>query len=590
MIELKEPQRRSLAILIISLIGFIYLDRILIPYLAPKDTSRPQQATNSSPTTSTPEESTGLNKTNPTITTSATKSNPTTDNTKKLDYEKIIASGTIEINTGVTKVKISNLGGRISSLELSKFKKEPDSDNFVNNIFSDSNLELPAGIKWSNGDDSQIVYSSNNKTSYELSESENSQEIKLIGTLPTGGEIEKTFVFFKDSYLFKVFAKIKDPALTQPISFEWTKKVLSNEDTSILDPYDSKGFVWFNGEDSHRLTFTEMSAEKATTEILSPLWLGVGDKYFATAIIGEPKMNSSNVLTPTPGASGSKVTKDTSGGRMIYVSSSNNEVSVQVFSGPKSYSILEDLGYELRRLLDLGKSGLISAPLLSLLNVFYKLVNNYGLAIVLLTIMVKLVLYPLNSSQFKQMKALSALKPEMDKIKETITDKQLQQAAMMELYKKKGVNPLGGCLPVLVQMPVFIGLYSALMLAVELRHADFGMWVHDLSVADRLMVGGVGIPMLVVLFTASMMVQQYITPSTMDPAQKKVMMFMPLVMFFMFVSFPAGLALYWLTNNLIGIGQQQSLMYSEKSGKSGFKITALVALLVYGIAYLFTKF
>jgi len=259
-----------------------------------------------------------------------------------------------------------------------------------------------------------------------------------------------------------------------------------------------------------------------------------------------------------------------------------------IFSGPKSYTLLNDLGFELRRLLDLGKTGIISGPLLSFLNIFYKLVGNYGLAIVLLTIVVKLVLYKLNTSQFKQMKAMQALKPELDKIKENVKDKQQQQVALMDLYKKKGVNPLGGCLPVLVQMPVFIGLYSALSLAVELRHAHFGGWVHDLSSPDALMIGGIAVPMLVVLFTLSMLVQQWVTPSTMDPQQKKIMMIMPVFMFFMFKNFPAGLAVYWLTNNLISIGQQQGMHYNDRSGKSGFKITGIVALAVFILAYIFT--
>jgi YidC/Oxa1 family membrane protein insertase len=162
---------------------------------------------------------------------------------------------------------------------------------------------------------------------------------------------------------------------------------------------------------------------------------------------------------------------------------------------------------------------------------------------------------------------------------------------MMELYKKKGVNPLGGCLPVLLQMPIFIGLYAALSLAVELRHAHFAGWIDDLSAPEKLMLSSTfGIPVMVILFVISMMVQQWTTPTTMDPAQKKVMMVMPVVMGFMFASFPAGLTLYWLTSNLISIGQQNAMHSSDKHGKSPLAITLSVSAAVFALAFVASLF
>ena len=222
---------------------------------------------------------------------------------------------------------------------------------------------------------------------------------------------------------------------------------------------------------------------------------------------------------------------------------------------------------------------------------FYGIFGNYGLAIVTLTILVRLALYPLNSASFKQMKAMQDLKPEMDRIREEFKDKQEQQMQLMALYKKHGVNPLGGCAPVLLQMPIFLGLYSALMLAVELRHAPFAGWIVDLSAPEKLMVLGVGVPVMVILFVVSMMVQQWTTPSQMDPTQKKVMMAMPLALGFMFAKFPSGLTLYWLTSNLISIGQQKGLYLSHDSGKaSALKITLSVSVVVFVLAYVVTLF
>ena len=157
----------------------------------------------------------------------------------------------------------------------------------------------------------------------------------------------------------------------------------------------------------------------------------------------------------------------------------------------------------------------------------------------------------------------------------------------MSLYKKRGVNPLGGCLPILLQMPIFIGLYSALMLAVELRHAPFALWVHDLSAPEKLMLGGFGIPVMVLLFITSMLIQQWITPSNIDPTQKKMMMVMPLIFGFMFAKMPAGLTLYYLTNNLISIGQQRAIQ--GKGGKSAVLVTASVSLAVFLFAFALVK-
>jgi YidC/Oxa1 family membrane protein insertase len=463
-------------------------------------------------------------------------------------------------------------------------------------------MAFPAGVLFDGGSDIRVSYQAQILTSNGveqnlpdskllLTESAPELRLKLRGNLPDGNTIYKEFSFTKDSYLFTISTDVAGNTEGSPLYLEWPKYV-EGKDSSFLDPYDTDGFVWFNGDKSERLTFNDMVDKDASRSLNSLLWLGFGNKYFATAILhpnGDlakvEKASNGKPVFPTKAS----VEKTGPYARALFASTNLEEpLRVQVFTGPKSYPMLDSIGYELKRLIDLGMTGLISAPLLSLLGLFYKFVGNYGLAIVLLTIAVKFCLYPLNSSQFKQMKALQALKPELDRIKEHIKDRQEQQKALMDLYKKKGVNPLGGCLPVLVQMPIFIGLYSALMLSVELRHAPFGMWVHDLSSPDRLLIAGIGIPVLVVLFTISMMVQQWITPTAVDPAQKKAMMIMPIVMFFMFMNFPAGLALYWLTNNLFSIGQQQAIQYNDKHGKSGFKITALVALAVFAISFICT--
>jgi YidC/Oxa1 family membrane protein insertase len=347
---------------------------------------------------------------------------------------------------------------------------------------------------------------------------------------------------------------------------------VSDEETSGIDYYDVKGFTWFNGEKALSEAFKDLSTERLLLDGLR--WLGIEEKYFIAVMLSKDSLVSGAALR----------------GEQLYsarLSGSEKEASFSVYVGPKSYEILKDAGYELQRNIKFGWTGFIAAPLLLLLHWFYALFGNYGVAIVALTILVRTLLYPLNAASFKSMKAMQDLKPEIDRIREQVTDKQQQQLELMGMYKKHGVNPLGGCLPILLQMPIFIGLYSALMLAIELRHAPFALWVLDLSAPEKCMIAGFGVPVMVILFVLSMMVQQWTTPSQMDPVQKRVMMVMPIVFGFLFMNMPAGLTLYWLTNNIISIGQQKAMYkFGPTQAKKALGVTLAVAAVTFVLALL----
>jgi YidC/Oxa1 family membrane protein insertase len=616
----KDTQRKTLAMLVLFFIAYIYVEKVLTPYFQPPIPESKKSVSDNSKAELSPDEAfSGFSEIEPSkLTSSGSESQNGEMRSVKVSPEdslsqtarkstpsdkEILEGGIVSIENDVLSIKISKLGGRFQSVQLKDFRRshpnDPERYELISHV---DGMSYPGGLLTRDASDSWVSYQpyllsdsgeKRDLSSEQVSLSENLQTVTLYleGRYPDGKEVFKKISLGKDTYLFDFSLGFSKPETVEETFFvEWSKYVES-KDTSLLDPYDTDGFVWFNGDKSERLTFNDMTSEASSKSLESLKWLGFGNKYFATAFVynpsdSEPQTTSNGKpFFPTT----AKIEKKGNFARALFSSSVlDAPLSIQVFTGPKSYPMLDSIGFELKRLIDLGMTGVISAPLLSLLGLFYKFVGNYGLAIVLLTIAVKFALYPLNASQFKQMKALQALKPELDRIKEKIKDRQQQQQALMDLYKKKGVNPLGGCLPVLIQMPIFIGLYSALMLSVELRHADFGLWVHDLSAPDRLMISGIGVPVLVLLFTISMMVQQWITPTAVDPAQKKAMMIMPVVMFFMFMSFPSGLALYWLTNNLFSIGQQRAIQYHDKHGKSGFKITALVALAVFVISWLCT--
>jgi len=242
-----------------------------------------------------------------------------------------------------------------------------------------------------------------------------------------------------------------------------------------------------------------------------------------------------------------------------------------VFVGPKDIDKLEAFGHGLRRAVDLGRFSFIALPMLQALRLLHRFTGNYGVAIILLTVLIKLLFYPLTKKSFESMRAMQKLQPEMAKIRERLQDKpEEMNREIMDLYKRHKVNPLGGCLPMILQLPVFFGLYSALQNAIELRHAPFIGWITDLSAPDRLgtiqlpFVQYPGIPVLTLTMGVSMFVQQWMTPSAADPSQQRVMMIMPLMFTYMFINFPAGLSLYWLANNLLTIAQQYSINRTPK--------------------------
>jgi len=614
-----DSQRKSIAFFIIAILIYFYLDTVLFPHFDMKPKSASPAAVTSTDgnlDTSKNESQLSNSAASKTVEQKSTTGNAVAGSlvNDAVINEDSFKEGNINITSPLFKARINKLGGRITSFKLKNFRKkdviDPKSSKdleLFDMVSHRGNSPYPGGLYL--GEESDIatrydvqIFVNGNEvvTAENIELNDVNQDVKVVlkGKLTgSGTELEKSFSFNFDSYLYDVKAKDLSASSTNaPLSIEWVNQI-SLEEAGLLDTNNVIGFVWLDKDLAHRQQFAEMVKELEIQNIGCVKWVGLGDKYFATAIVSQDsftensEQNNSKEVCPKNTLPKAEIRRDDNVAFVKFTPiQKDNSIELKVYSGPKNYSTLSSQGFELKRLVDLGKTGFISAPLLLLLNFFNKFLNNYGLAIVFLTICVKLVLYPLNTTQFRQMKAHQALKPELDRIKENIKDKQQQQMAMMELYKKKGVNPLGGCLPAIVQMPIFIGLYSALMLAVELRHAPYGLWVHDLSAPDRLEIAGIGIPVLVVLFTLSIMVQQWITPSNIDPAQKKAMMFMPIIMFFMFMGFPAGLALYWLTNNLISIGQQQAIQYSDKSGKSGLMITLGVALVVFAIAYLGTLF
>lgn len=225
-----------------------------------------------------------------------------------------------------------------------------------------------------------------------------------------------------------------------------------------------------------------------------------------------------------------------------------------LFLGPKEQALLESTGRNLRRAVDYGILSFLAVPLFQVLQFFHSLVGNYGIAIILVVVVIKLLFYPLFTMSYRAMAKMRKVQPELQRLREEYSDdRQRLNQEMMRLYREEKVNPLGGCLPILVQIPVFIALYWVLLESVELRHEPFMLWIQDLTSRDPLYI-------LPVLMGGSMVIQQLMNPAPLDPVQKKVMLALPVVFTVFFIQFPAGLVLYWLTNNVLSIAQQWWIM------------------------------
>jgi YidC/Oxa1 family membrane protein insertase len=295
-------------------------------------------------------------------------------------------------------------------------------------------------------------------------------------------------------------------------------------------------------------------------------WAGFADKYFLNAILSDKNSIASVDLKKNAAGFFESVI---SSPQFTVNPGQSTAFTYGLFVGPKDIDILKAQGNSLEQSLDLGWFTVIAKPLLYTLKFFYRYVGNYGIAIIIITIILKALFFPLTHKSYKSMKGMQKIQPEMTKLREKYKDdRDAMNKAVMELYREHKVNPMGGCLPMVVQIPVFFALYKSLMFSIELRHAPFMLWITDLAGPDNLFGELLHIPFVIgplpLLMGASMFVQQKMTPSQMDPLQQKMMLALPVVFTFMFLSFPSGLVLYWLVNNVLTIGQQ---MYINKTVK-----------------------
>lgn len=460
----------------------------------------------------------------------------------------------ITVDTDVYRAVVSSLNGSLKFLSLKKYRDvagvagkeivlyhETDPRNFT--LAS----EYP-GI----APDANLIYSPS--TDNLQVNGADSKSIELVATTASGLVVKKTYTFTGNDYAISLDHSISNRSASRVDGnvnlLLRNKSVQPKEDAGRYEVFGpvtkTESGVVFD-----KLTDVAKGAKSYNAAVN---WSGFGDKYFLNAVLSSK--NSIAALS----------LKDVNGyleQRFVSTAVSLNPgqsatVPYRLYFGPKDLDILKSQGDQLEQVIDLGWFSAIAKPMLHSIKLFYRYLHNYGLAIIVITVILKILFFPLTHKSYKSMKEMQKLQPKMQELKEKFKDdRDAMNRAVMELYKTHKVNPLGGCLPMIVQIPVFFGLYKALMFSIELRHAPFYFWLQDLSAKDPYYVTPV-------IMGATMFIQQKMTPTNMDPLQAKMMLALPVVFTFMFLNFPSGLVLYWLVNNILTIAQQAYINKSLK--------------------------
>ena len=463
----------------------------------------------------------------------------------------------IIVETNKYRAVVSETGGGIKSFLLKNYRETNEPSAEMKELIStDSFTNLPLYFTWGvEPKRAQIPLFVADKESLKVTAGE-SQTLTMTAQMSSGLQVTRRMTFAPDSYLISMSVDIYNSSET-PLQGSPYMSLTNRPFEGTSQRYLFSGPAALIEGKLQEIKLKDLEESDKTLQG-NITWAAFEGTYFMTGVI--PKIQSGQTLKVS--ADGDVIHTQLVSTEEILPAKGQLQYNYQVYFGPKRISTLKEAGHDLERIVNFGWFDKIAKPALYLLNFFYKYVGNYGIAIILVTVLIKILFWPIAQKGLKSMKNMQKIQPKMAKLKEKYkNDSARLNQEMMGLYKTYKVNPLGGCLPMFLQIPVFFALYKVLLQAIELRHAPFMLWITDLSAPDRLMIGidipylG-GLPVLTLLMGGSMFLQQKMTPSPADATQAKIMMFLPVIFTFMFLNFASGLVLYWLVNNLLSIGQQ----------------------------------
>src|SRR5690554_608007 len=481
-----------------------------------------------------------------------------------------VANRYITVTTDVFELKIDRIGGNVVESSLLQYNETLNSKQSLKLLTNSQNRTylLESGLIGRDGPDgrnaAQAPVFDAQSSAYVLSDGENELNIDLTLSTDTGVTITKRYHLARDSYEIGVRYLIQNNS-DSDWQGNFTGKIVRDE---APDPTSQAsmgikaylGMVVSTPDDPYeKYDFDDLTKSRINESITNG-WLAFLQHYFLTAWVPERDQQAQFQTTRRDQLHVMGFVYPAT----TVAAGDTAEIGATAYVGPKIIDRLEALAPNLDRTVDFGWLFFISLPLFIILEWFYGLVGNWGVAIILLTVLVKAVFFHLSATSYKSMAKMRAVAPQLTRLKELYgDDRQRMSQEMMALYKREKINPLGGCLPILVQMPVFISLYWVLFESVQLRHAPFMLWIQDLSQMDPYFI-------LPILMGASMFIQMSLNPTPPDPMQAKIMKLMPVIFTVFFLWFPAGLVLYWLVNNILSISQQWYItrkIEAETAGK-----------------------
>ncbi|HBP48587.1 membrane protein insertase YidC [Pseudomonas sp. FSL R10-0056] len=462
----------------------------------------------------------------------------------------------IHVKTDVLDIAIDPQGGDIAQLRLPLYPRRQDHPDVPFQLFDNGNERTylaQSGLTGVDGPDARPsgrpVFSTEKKT-YELAPGQDQLVVDLKFS-ENGINYIKRFTLKRGLYDVQVSYLI-DNESGKPWNgnlFAQLKRDASSDPSSSTATGTATylgAALWTSAEPYKKVSMKDIDKAQLK-ETVQGGWVAWLQHYFVTAWI--PQKGDNNVVQTRKDNQGNYIIGFT-GPTLTVEPGKTAETSATLYAGPKSQGVLKELSPGLELTVDYGILWFIAQPIFWLLQHIHSLVGNWGWSIIFLTMLIKGIFFPLSAASYKSMARMRAVAPKLAALKEQFgDDRQKMSQAMMELYKKEKINPLGGCLPILVQMPVFLSLYWVLLESVEMRQAPFMLWITDLSIKDPFFI-------LPIIMGATMFIQQRLNPTPPDPMQAKVMKLMPIIFTFFFLWFPAGLVLYWVVNNCLSIAQQ----------------------------------
>ncbi len=452
------------------------------------------------------------------------------------------------VETEDYRAVFTNVGARLKSFELKKYRETIKKDSPLVALIG-NNGDVSTFATTGQADISlpvDYVYTTSVPTEGLVLRDGDERVLRFTAILDNGVVVEKNYTFKGTGY---------DLNLGILVYNQSEATLQGSLDFLLMQP-------WFEGRDDSRYSFVGPAVydngdlntykvkkleEQPIRHGSSAVWTAFEDKYFLTAAVPLDSSNHSFVLQKNADS----ISNIIESGPLKLEPKQSLSLEYLLYAGPRDLDILEGINHSLDKAIDFGFFDMLARPLLTVLKFCYNnVIKNYGVAIILLTGFIKLLFWPLTHKSYKSMRDMQKLQPEMQRLREKYkNDKERMNREIMELYRNNRVNPMGGCLPMFAQIPVFFALYKVLLGSIALRHEPFIFWIQDLSAKDPYYITPI-------IMGVTMFIQQKMSPTTMDSQQAKIMLFMPVIFTFMFLNFPSGLVIYWLVNNVLTITQQ----------------------------------